>query len=176
MKKALKIIGITLLSIVVLIIVVFQIFAAGKAKQAKELYAQLGEEVPVISVDGESYRDLNKNGNLDVYEDSRADIEDRISDLIGQMTLEEKAGTMFVSVIGMTSEGDPVDKPRLSRDPFDIMIALAVPPASEMLVTKKLNSYNILNAYDADIMGMLYILFNTLHLVVKSQNSKEEIC
>ena len=154
MKKALKIIGITLLSIVVVIIVVFQIFAAGKAKQAKELYAQLGEEAPAISVDGESYRDLNKNGTLDIYEDSRADIEDRISDLIGQMTLEEKAGTMFVSMIGMTSEGDPFDKPRLSRDPFDIMIALAAPPASEMLVAKKINSYNILNAYDPDVMAL----------------------
>jgi len=154
MKKALKIIGITLLSIVVIIIVIFQIFAAGKAKQAKELYAQLGEEAPVISVDGESYRDLNKNGKLDVYEDSRADIEDRVSDLLEQMTIEEKAGVMFVSMIGMTDEGDPVDKPRLSTDPFDIIIAFAAPPASEMLLTKKLNSFNILNAYDPDIMAL----------------------
>jgi len=154
MKKALKIIGITLLSIIVVIILVFQIFASGKAKQAKELYTQLGEEAPVLNVDGKSYRDLNKNGKLDVYEDPRVDIEDRISDLIGQMTLEEKAGTMFVSMIGMTSEGDPVDKPRLSTDPFDIMIALMVPPASELLITKKLNSYNILNAYDPDIMAL----------------------
>jgi len=154
MKKALKIIGITLLSIIVVIIVVFQVFAAGKAKQAKELYAQLGEEAAIVTVGGHSFRDLNKNGNLDVYEDSRADIEDRISDLIGQMTLEEKAGTMFVSMIGMTSEGDPFDKPRLSTDPFDIMIALMVPPASELLITKKLNSYNILNAYDPDIMAL----------------------
>ncbi len=154
MKKALKIIGITLLSIIVVIIVVFQIFAAGKAKQAKELYAQLGQEAPMISVDGESYRDLNKNGKLDVYEDARADIEDRVSDLLGQMTLEEKAGTMFVSMIGMTSKGDPFDKPKLSRDPFDMMIALMVPPASELLITKKLNSYNILNAYDPDIMAL----------------------
>ena len=83
MKKALKIIGIALLSIVVVIIVVFQVFAAGKAKKAKDLYTQLGEEAPVLNVDGKSYRDLNKNGKLDVYEDSRADLEDRVSDLIG---------------------------------------------------------------------------------------------
>ena len=154
MKKALKIIGIALLSLIVVIIVVFQVFAAGKAKKAKDLYAQLGEEAPVLTVDGDSYRDLNKNGKLDVYEDSRADIEDRISDLIGQMTIEEKAGTMFVSMIGMTSKGDPFDKPKLSRNPFDMMIALMVPPASELLITKKLNSYNILNAYDPDIMAL----------------------
>jgi len=154
MKKALKIIGITLISIIVIIILVFQVFAAGKAKQAKELYARLGEEAPVLNVDGESYRDLNKNGKLDVYEDSRVDIEDRVSDLLAQMTMEEKAGTMFVSMIGMTSEGEPYDKPKLSRNPFDMMIALMVPPASELLVTKKLNSYNILNAYDPDIMAL----------------------
>ncbi len=154
MKKALKIIGIALLSIVVVIIVVFQVFAAGKAKKAKDLYTQLGEEASVLTVDGKTYRDLNKNGKLDVYEDSRADLEDRVSDLIGQMTIEEKAGTMFVSMIGMTSKGDPFDKPKLSKNPFDLMIGLAIPPASELLISKKLNSYNILNAYDPDIMAL----------------------
>ena len=154
MKKALKIIGIALLSIVVVIIVVFQVSVSSRAKKAKDLYAQLGEEAPVLNVDGKSYRDLNKNGKLDVYEDSRANIEDRVSDLISQMTIEEKAGTMFVSMIGTTSKGDPFDKPKLSKNPFDVMIALAVPPASQMLVTKKMNSYNILNAYDPDIMAL----------------------
>ncbi len=143
MKKALKIIGIALLSIVVVIIVVFQVFAASRAKKAIDLYAKLGEEAPELTVDGKSYRDLNKNGKLDVYEDSRANIEDRVSDLISQMTIEEKAGIMFVSTIGMTSKGDPFDKPKLSKNPFDVMIALAVSPASEMLITKKMNSYNI---------------------------------
>ena len=164
MKKALKIIGITLVSIIVVIIVVFQIFAAGKAKQAKELYAQLGEEAPVLRVDGESYRDLNKNGKLDVYEDSRAAIEDRVSDLLAQMTLEEKAGTMFVEMIGMTPEGDPFDKPKLSRDPFDLIIAFAAPPASEMLIQKRLNSFNILNAYDPDVMALFN---NNLQLIAE---------
>ena len=164
MKKALKIIGITLVSIIVVIIVVFQIFAAGKAKQAKELYAQLGEEAPVLRVDGESYRDLNKNGKLDVYEDSRAAIEDRVSDLLAQMTLEEKAGTMFVEMIGITPEGDPFDKPKLSRDPFDLIIAFAAPPASEMLIQKRLNSFNILNAYDPDVMALFN---NNLQLIAE---------
>ena len=106
MKKALKIIGITLISIIVVIVVVFQIYAAGKAKNAKELYAQLGQEAPMISVDGESYRDLNKNGKLDVYEDARADIEDRVSDLLGQMTLEEKVGQMTNISLMAVAQGD----------------------------------------------------------------------
>jgi Beta-glucosidase-related glycosidases len=34
--------------------------------------------------------DLNKNGRMDVYEDPKSDIEQRITDLLSQMTLEEK--------------------------------------------------------------------------------------
>jgi len=34
--------------------------------------------------------DLNKNGRMDVYEDPKADIERRISDLLSQMSLAEK--------------------------------------------------------------------------------------
>ena len=41
------------------------------------------------------YRDLNKNGKLDIYEDSRQPVESRVEDLLSQMTLEEKAGQMF---------------------------------------------------------------------------------
>src|SRR6266540_7266760 len=35
--------------------------------------------------------DLNKNGKLDIYEDSKANIDRRIEDLLSQMTLEEKS-------------------------------------------------------------------------------------
>ena len=95
-----------------------------KGKAAKDLYAQLGEEAPKLIVDGKTFRDLNKNGTLDIYEDSSADLEERVNDLLKQMTLEEKAGTMFVSMIGMTSKGEPYDKPKISRDPFDMMLAI----------------------------------------------------
>ncbi len=154
MKKALKIIGITLGSIIGIIVIVFLVFSAGKGRAAKELYAQLGGEAPELSEDGHTFRDLNKNGKLDVYEDTRAELEARVENLLGQMTLEEKAGTMFVSMIGMTAKGEPHDKPELSRDPFDLVIALMVPPASELLITKKINSVNILNAYDPDVMAL----------------------
>ena len=38
--------------------------------------------------------DFNKNGKMDVYEDPKADVEDRIQDLLSQMTLEEKTCQM----------------------------------------------------------------------------------
>ncbi|MEN8201484.1 MAG: glycoside hydrolase family 3 N-terminal domain-containing protein [Bacteroidota bacterium] len=153
MKKALKIFGIGIASILVLIFVLFAGISFSKASQAKKLYAQLGEEAPVLTVDNRNFRDLNKNGALDIYEDSRAAMEERVEDLLGQMTLEEKAGTMFVSMIGMSAKGDPYDKPKLSTNPLDILLAIMVPPASDLLVNKKLNSFNILNAYNPDILA-----------------------
>ncbi|MFZ2995799.1 glycoside hydrolase family 3 protein [Sphingobium sp.] len=41
------------------------------------------------------WRDLNHNGRLDRYEDVRAPINERIEDLLRQMTLAEKAGMML---------------------------------------------------------------------------------
>ena len=81
MKKGLKIIGIILVSLIGIIIIIFLVFSARKGKAAKELYAQLGEEAPELTVDGYTFRDLNKNGSLDVYEDSRAGLEERVEDL-----------------------------------------------------------------------------------------------
>lgn len=43
------------------------------------------------------FRDLNKNGHLDAYEDSTQPIEMRIDDLLRQMTVAEKAGLMFIN-------------------------------------------------------------------------------
>lgn len=43
------------------------------------------------------FRDLNKNGHLDVYEDPTRPVENRIDDLLLQMTVAEKAGLMFIN-------------------------------------------------------------------------------
>lgn len=51
------------------------------------------------------YRDLNKNGKLDIYEDPRQPVEARIDDLISQMTLEEKAGTLFINGSVVNEDG-----------------------------------------------------------------------
>lgn len=50
---------------------------------------------PLQADDGFRYRDLNKNGRLDPYEDPRRPIDERIADLLAQLTLAEKAGLMF---------------------------------------------------------------------------------
>jgi len=57
--------------------------------------AKLKPEVKTLDIDGMSFRDLNKNNKLDRYEDYRVDTAQRVEDLISQMTLEEKVGTLF---------------------------------------------------------------------------------
>jgi len=66
---------------------------------------KLGNQgVQIIKSQGFEFKDLNKNGKLDNYEDWRLPIESRIKDLISQMTLEEKIGFMLISTSRM--EGD----------------------------------------------------------------------
>ena len=51
------------------------------------------------------YRDLNKNGKLDIYEDPRQPVEVRVDDLLRQMTLEEKAGMLFINGSVVNEDG-----------------------------------------------------------------------
>ena len=48
--------------------------------------------IPIIDVDRLRFRDLNRNGSLDSYEDWRLPPKERAEDLLAQMTLEERAG------------------------------------------------------------------------------------
>lgn len=52
---------------------------------------------PVLTVDGLQFKDLNANEVLDPYEDWRLPIEDRVADLVSQMTLREKVASMMHS-------------------------------------------------------------------------------
>ncbi len=58
---------------------------------------------------GYKYEDLNKNGKFDPYEDSRLDVDKRVADLLGQMSLEEKVGLMFSPIIGLRPDGSLVE-------------------------------------------------------------------
>ena len=60
---------------------------------------------------GVEYRDLNKNGHMDPYEDPRIPVEERINDLLSQMTLEEKAGMLFIDGAAVNADGSIEDKP-----------------------------------------------------------------
>lgn len=53
--------------------------------------------IKIIQVDGFAFKDLNKNGRLDLYEDWRKPISERAKDLATQMTVEQIAGLMLYS-------------------------------------------------------------------------------
>lgn len=90
-------------------------------------------EAAVLTVDGYTFRDLNKNGRLDPYEDSRRLVEERVEDLLSQMTLEEKAGLMFHTMIGIGPDGS------LDSAPGPI----PMPSAVEMVVERKMSHFNL---------------------------------
>jgi len=70
--------------------------AAAAQSAATPAQRRLGtSRVPIIEQDGLRFRDLNRNGTLDPYEDWRLTPDARARDLVARMTLEEKAGTMM---------------------------------------------------------------------------------
>ncbi|HRJ43526.1 MAG TPA: glycoside hydrolase family 3 N-terminal domain-containing protein, partial [Caldilineaceae bacterium] len=81
-----------------------------------------------------SYRDLNKNGRMDPYEDSRLPVEARVTDLLGQMTLEEKAGLFFHPMIGMNPDGSLQD----GMGGFGPIFT------TRMVAEQKINHFNVL--------------------------------
>lgn len=56
----------------------------------------------IIELDGLKFKDLNGNGQLDVYEDWRADVDARVDDLLSQMTLDEEIGLLWHASTGGT--------------------------------------------------------------------------
>ena len=153
MKKLLKVLKYILIAVLSIIVVGAGIFYFTKKSASNKNMKLLGGEAAVLNEQGIRFRDLNKNGKLDVYENPTAPIEARINDLIDQMTLEEKAGTMFVTMIGTTPKGEPMETPVLSTDPLVLMMSFALPSNSEMIARKKMNSFNILASLDAESMA-----------------------
>jgi len=69
------------------------------------------EPVTFAAADGTLYRDLNHNGQLDPFEDPRLGTPERVEDLLGQLSLEEKAGLMFHTVIEAGAHGEVLSGP-----------------------------------------------------------------
>jgi beta-glucosidase len=53
--------------------------------------------VKILTVDGLAFKDLNKNGKLDRYEDWRLPVAERAKNLASQMTVDQIAGLMLYS-------------------------------------------------------------------------------
>ncbi len=151
MKKVLKIIGYILIAVVTLLLLIYLFLYIKWNKISKENLSLLGQEAPTLSIDSITFRDLNKNGTLDIYEDKTAQLEDRVTDLLSQMTLEEKAGSMFITMIGMNTDGSISEQPSASN-PFSLFLD----SNSTLLAKKKMNHFNIIQSTTAEGMATWY--------------------
>lgn len=96
------------------------------------------------------YRDLNKNGRMDVYEDKTQPVEKRIGDLIAQMTIEEKAGMMFIAGTLINQDGSIEKKPGAEG------FAARLPSSIELMTEKKMNHFNYWQAPAVKEMAIGY--------------------
>jgi beta-glucosidase len=84
----------------------------GAAPEQPELGAR---KARIVERNGLRFKDLNRNGVLDPYEDWRKVPAERARDLVGRMTLEEKAGAMMhgtarsAGPMGMAGAGTEYD-------------------------------------------------------------------
>lgn len=62
------------------------------------------QSIPLLTISGMPFKDMNRNGSLDPYEDWRLTPKQRAADLVTRMTLEEKAGAMMHGTV-------PADNP-----------------------------------------------------------------
>ena len=152
-KKILRILAYLLLAIVAILIITFTYRDFKMSKASEHNLSLLGAEAPILQVGNITFRDLNKNGRMDDYENPSLTPEQRTEDLLAQMNLEEKAGTMFITMIGMTPKGKPMETPVLSSNPMEMMMSFMLPSNSELIAVKKLNSFNIISARKASIIA-----------------------
>ncbi|MFQ6171868.1 glycoside hydrolase family 3 N-terminal domain-containing protein [Oryzobacter sp. R7] len=88
---------------------------------------------------GVAFRDLNGNGVMDPYEDPRLSPEERTEDLLGRLSLAEKAGLMFQTVIEAGGDGTLLEAPG----------AISKSPTSTVVLDKHLTHFNVHALEDA---------------------------
>src|SRR5512147_1097807 len=99
------------------------------------MHANILQQSNVIQTENDFvFRDLNKNGKLDVYEDPRQPIESRVEDLLGQMTLEEKAGLLFINGAVVNADGSIEDNPEAAG---------SVRSAVTQITHRQMNHFNL---------------------------------
>lgn len=92
------------------------VLAAEKAARPQPDLARGGLR---LTVDGLAFRDLNRDGRLEPYEDWRLSPEQRAADLVERMTLAEKAGQMMHGTLpsagpmGMVGADKTYDLPKI---------------------------------------------------------------
>jgi beta-glucosidase len=114
MKKPLKITLLVVASLVVLLVIGGLggwMYLKSSFLNFESSYTE-NRNIQEIMVDGYTFLDRNGNGKLDVYEDNRRSIDERVEDLLAQMTLDEKIhllkGSGLASAMGQGKPGEGI--------------------------------------------------------------------
>jgi beta-glucosidase len=94
-----------------------------------------------MSQETKRFRDLNHNGTMEPYEDPDLPVEERVADLLGRMTLEEKAGLLFHTFITPGENGSVTEPPK--------SFAGGEPSAEERITRKMVNHFAVLQMKSA---------------------------
>ena len=147
MKKVLKFLAYLLGGLLLILVLAFAfLYVKSKLVNAQNM-ALVGKEAPTITVAGHSFRDLNKNGKLDPYEDSRAPLASRVDNLVSQMNLAEKAGLMFITMSAMNNDGSLSNTTSIFN-PFSLLLEAN----SSMVAKKKMNHFNTMQSPSPEAM------------------------
>ena len=85
-----------------MVVLSFLVLASCNSEKKDLVQPVMGtRSVNIIEKRGLKFKDLNKNGELDKYEDWRLTSEERSRDLLSKMSLEEKAGFMLINSLNM---------------------------------------------------------------------------
>jgi len=79
---------------------------AGAAPAQPKIDARVAQ---LLKIDNLTFKDLDRNGVLDPYEDWRLPVEKRAADLLSKMTLEEKAGLMQIASMNANTLDDYIN-------------------------------------------------------------------
>jgi beta-glucosidase len=89
----------SILTIIFLVIIGFTSCSTGREKKTQPVLGS--RSINIIEKRGLKFKDLNKNGKLDKYEDWRLSADERSKDLLSLMSIEEKAGFMLINSCSM---------------------------------------------------------------------------
>ena len=147
MKRIVKLFLLTISTIFLLLLTIYIFFSIKWKLDSTKNFDLLGDKAPIINLGENSLRDLNKNGRLDPYENPNNTIEVRVEDLVNQMTIEEKAGSIFINMIGVNADGSLMEVPNLFN-PFSFLMG----SSTEKLIVKKMNHFNIRASHSKENM------------------------
>lgn len=126
------------------------IFSCKNLPENKLSHTVVAESGVIKTIGHYTFRDLNKNGKLDIYEDARQPAELRIKDLLAQMTIEEKAGMMFYSPVQVNKDGT------IEAQPAKDFLSSISPVGINEIDKHRITHFNLFSVPAPDTLAIWY--------------------